>query len=129
MRGAARTRSAARNSGDSEEDGAEPSSPAASSRPPGAAPASPTVSMAAAAGIPPQLAALVNKQQKFADVYNRASAERRNAMRLDGLRAPHYPGTPFSLPRSAPDADVELLQHLPRLPRVLDANLFHAEHD
>ena len=85
--------------------------------------------MAAAAGIPPQLAALVNKQQKYADVYNRASAERRNAMRLDGLRAPHYPGTPFSLPRSAPDADVELLQHLPRLPRVLDANLFHAEHE
>jgi hypothetical protein len=93
MRGAPRTRSASRNSGDSEEDGAEPSSPAASSRPPGAAPASPTASMAAAAGVPPQLASFVNKQRKFAGAWNRAAAERRNAMRIDGLRSPAYPAT------------------------------------
>jgi hypothetical protein len=31
------------------------------------------------------------------------------------------------LPRSAPDADVALLQHLARLPRALNSNLFHEE--
>jgi hypothetical protein len=33
------------------------------------------------------------------------------------------------LPRSAPDADVALLQHLARLPRAMDSNLFHEEHE
>jgi len=83
--------------------------------------------MAAAASIPPPLVPFVNKQRKFAVAWDRASADQRKGMKLDGVRLTPYQGTPYSLPRSAPDADVALLQHLARLPRALDLNLFHED--
>jgi len=63
MKCSARTRSAVRNS--DEEDGTEPSSPAASSRPPGAASAYSPASMAAAAGTPENRGVTPNPGQKY----------------------------------------------------------------
>jgi hypothetical protein len=79
--------------------------------------------------IPPTLRPLLHRMEKFRTEFTSGNDAHRQALKLDGLRAGTYHGTPFSAPRAELGADVGLLQHLERLPRALDATLFHPAHE
>ena len=81
------------------------------------------------ADIPPTLLPIVRRMGKFMSEYETATEPQRQALKLDGLRSTTYHGTPFSSSRAELGADVGLLQHLDRLPRALDSNLFHPLHE